>query len=69
VRAWTIAKGTKAFRPRANSPDFKGFHQGEVFHYNDLIRLGTEQAVKAAGCSDRGQEYVVADGDIMLFQI
>lgn len=71
VRAWTIAKGTKA--PQAAGKihtDFeKGFIRAEVFHYDDLIRLGTEQAVKAAGLlRSEGKEYVVKDGDIMLFR-
>ncbi len=71
VRAWTITKGTKA--PQAAGKihtDFeKGFIRAEVFHYNDLMRLGTEQAVKAAGLlRSEGKEYVVADGDIMLFR-
>ncbi len=71
VRAWTITRGTKA--PQAAGKihtDFeKGFIRAEVFHYDDLMRLGSEQAVKAAGLlRSEGKEYVVADGDIMLFR-
>jgi len=71
VRAWTISRGTKA--PQAAGKihtDFeKGFIRAEVFHYDDLIRLKTEQAVKAAGLlRSEGKEYVVKDGDIMLFR-
>ncbi|MFA5072935.1 MAG: redox-regulated ATPase YchF [Nitrospirota bacterium] len=71
VRAWTISKGTKA--PQAAGKihtDFeKGFIRAEVFHYDDLIRLGTESAVKAAGLlRSEGKEYIVQDGDIMLFR-
>jgi len=71
VRAWTIAKGTKA--PQAAGKihsDFeKGFIRAEVFHYDDLMRLKTEQAVKAAGLlRSEGKDYVVRDGDIMLFR-
>lgn len=71
VRAWTITNGTKA--PQAAGKihtDFeKGFIRAEVFHYDDLMRLGTEQAVKAAGLlRSEGKEYVVKDGDIMLFR-
>jgi ribosome-binding ATPase len=71
VRAWTITKGTKA--PQAAGKihtDFeKGFIRAEVFHYDDLIRLKTEQAVKAAGLlRSEGKDYVVKDGDIMLFR-
>jgi len=71
VRAWTIAKGTKA--PQAAGKihtDFeKGFIRAEVFHFDDLMKLKTEQAVKAAGLlRSEGKEYVVRDGDIMLFR-
>ncbi len=71
VRAWTIAKGTKA--PQAAGKihtDFeKGFIRAEVFHYDDLVKHKTEQAVKAAGLlRSEGKEYVVRDGDIMLFR-
>lgn len=71
VRAWTITKGTKA--PQAAGKihtDFeKGFIRAEVFHFDDLIKLKTEQAVKAAGLlRSEGKEYVVKDGDIMLFR-
>lgn len=71
VRAWTIKSGTKA--PQAAGKihtDFeKGFIRAEVFHYDDLMRLGSEQAVKAAGClRSEGKDYVVKDGDIMLFR-
>ena len=71
VRAWTVTKGTKA--PQAAGKihtDFeKGFIRAEVFHYDDLIKLKTEQAVKAAGLlRSEGKDYVVKDGDIMLFR-
>ncbi len=71
VRAWTITKGTKA--PQAAGKihsDFeKGFIRAEVFHFDDLMRLKTEQAVKAAGLlRSEGKDYEVKDGDIMLFR-
>ena len=71
VRAWTITKGTKA--PQAAGKihsDFeKGFIRAEVFHYDDLMKHKTEQAVKAAGLlRSEGKDYVVKDGDIMLFR-
>jgi GTP-binding protein YchF len=71
VRAWTITKGTKA--PQAAGKihsDFeKGFIRAEVFHFDDLMRLGTEKAVKEAGLlRSEGKDYVVKDGDIMLFR-
>jgi ribosome-binding ATPase len=71
VRAWTITKGTRA--PQAAGKihtDFeKGFIRAEVFHYDDLMKLKNEQAVKAAGLlRSEGKDYVVKDGDIMLFR-
>ena len=71
VRAWTITKGTRA--PQAAGKihtDFeKGFIRAEVFHYDDLMRLRTPQAVKEAGLlRSEGKDYVVKDGDIMLFR-
>jgi GTP-binding protein YchF len=71
VRAWTITKGTKA--PQAAGKiqtDFeKGFIRAEVFHYDDLMRLNSAQAVKEAGLlRSEGKDYVVKDGDIMLFR-
>jgi GTP-binding protein YchF len=71
VRAWTITRGTRA--PQAAGKihsDFeKGFIRAEVFHFDDLMKRGTEQAVKAAGLlRSEGKEYVVKDGDILLFR-
>jgi hypothetical protein len=71
VRAWTITKGTKA--PQAAGKihsDFeKGFIRAEVFHFNDLMKLGSEKAVKEAGLlRSEGKDYVVKDGDIILFR-
>jgi ribosome-binding ATPase len=71
VRAWTIPKGCKA--PQAAGvihTDFeKGFIKADVFHYNDLMKHKSEQAVKDAGALKlEGKEYVVRDGDIMHFR-
>ena len=71
VRAWTIPKGSKA--PQAAGvihTDFeKGFIKADVFHYNDLMKHKSEQAVKDAGALKlEGKEYVVRDGDIMHFR-
>ncbi len=71
VRAWTFNEGDKA--PRAAAvihTDFeKGFIKAEVYHYNDLLKYGTEQKVKEAGrLRIEGKEYPVEDGDIMHFR-
>jgi len=71
VRAWTIRKGTKA--PGAAGvihTDFeRGFIRAETYHYNDLLNYKSETAVKEAGkYRSEGKEYVVNDGDIMLFR-
>ncbi len=71
ARAWTVRKGAKG--PEAAGAihtDFeKGYIRAEVMAYNDYITLGSEQAVKEAGkYKSEGKEYVVADGDIILFR-
>lgn len=71
VRAWTIQKGWKA--PKAAGvihTDFeKGFIKAEVYHYNDLMKFKSEQAIRDAGALRlEGKEYVVRDGDIMHFR-
>lgn len=71
VRAWTIRKGTKA--PGAAGvihTDFeRGFIRAETYHCNDLFELKSEGAVKEAGkYRSEGKEYLVKDGDIMLFR-
>lgn len=69
-RAWTIKKGTKA--PQAAGKihsDFeRGFIRAEVVNYKDLLELGSLSAAKAKGVvGTEGKEYVVKDGDVMLF--
>ncbi len=71
VRAWTIHKGWKA--PQAAGvihTDFeKGFIKAEVYHFNDLIKYQSEQAIRNAGALRiEGKEYIVQDGDIMHFR-
>lgn len=71
VRAWTIPVGTKA--PGAAGvihSDFeRGFIKAEVYHCDDLFRLGSESAVKEKGLyRSEGKEYVVKDGDIIFFK-
>jgi len=71
VRAWTITKGTKA--PQAAGKihtDFeKGFIKAEVVDYSVLTELGSYTLAKEKGLVRlEGKEYVVKDGDIMLFR-
>ncbi len=71
VRAWTITKGTKA--PQAAGKihsDFeRGFIRAEVVHYDDLMECGTMAAAKEKGLvRSEGKEYVMKDGDIVLFR-
>ncbi|WP_017196587.1 redox-regulated ATPase YchF [Bartonella birtlesii] len=71
TRAWTIIRGTKA--PQAAGvihSDFeRGFIRAQTISYEDYIALGGENGAKEAGkARDEGKEYVVQDGDIMLFK-
>lgn len=71
VRAWTVRRGASA--PEAgrviHSDIERGFIRAELMKYNDLISLGTEQAVAGAGKAYlKGKEYVVEDGDILNFR-
>ena len=70
-RAWTIKNGTKA--PQAAGKihsDFeRGFIKAEVVSYDDLIKYGSMNATKEKGLVRlEGKEYVVQDGDIILFR-
>ena len=71
VRAWTIKKGTKA--PQAagkiHSDIERGFIRAEVVSYDDLIREGSMLACKEKGLvRSEGKEYIMQDGDIVLFR-
>ena len=71
VRAWTIKKGTKA--PQAagkiHSDIERGFIRAEVVSYDDLIREGTMLACREKGLvRSEGKEYIMQDGDIVLFR-
>lgn len=71
VHAWTFQNGWKA--PQCAGiihTDFeKGFIRAEVIKYEDFVKFGSEVACKEAGkMSIEGKEYLVQDGDIMLFR-
>jgi len=70
-RAWTITRGTKA--PQAAGKihsDFeRGFIKAEIVSYDDLIGSGSMAAAKEKGLvRQEGKEYVVQDGDVILFK-
>lgn len=71
VRAWTIVKGTKA--PQAAGKihsDFeRGFIRAEIVSFDDLMACGSMNVAKEKGLvRSEGKEYVIADGDIVLFR-
>jgi GTP-binding protein YchF len=71
VRAWTLRTGSRA--PKAAGTihsDFeRGFIRAQTIAYADFVRLGGEQGAKDAGkARDEGKDYVVKDGDVMLFK-
>ncbi len=71
VHAWTLQGGGKA--PQAAGvihTDFeKGFIRAEIISYDDLIKYGSENAVKEKGLMRvEGKEYIVRDGDVVFFR-
>ena len=71
TKAWTIKKGTKA--PQAAGKihsDFeRGFIRAEVVSYENLVEQGSMNAAKEKGLvRSEGKEYVVQDGDVVLFR-
>jgi hypothetical protein len=71
TRAWTITQGTKA--PQAAGKihtDFeKGFIRAEIVRYQDLIDCGSLTVAKERGLlRSEGKEYVMQDGDVVLFR-
>lgn len=71
VRAWTIPAGATA--PKAAGvihTDFeRGFIRAEVTAFADYMGLGGEQGARDAGkCRSEGKEYILKDGDVILFR-
>jgi len=71
ARAWTVPLGATA--PQAAGAihtDFeRGFIRAETIAYDDYVRFGGEQGAKEAGkMRQEGKDYVVQDGDVMLFR-
>ena len=71
TRAWTIKRGATA--PEAAGvihSDFqRGFIAASICSYDDLVRLGSEKAVREAGLMrTEGKDYVMRDGDVVEFK-
>ncbi len=71
VRAWPIAAGTRAKQAagKIHSDIEHGFIRAEIVAYDDLLRLGSYAAARAAGVFRlEGRDYIMADGDIVNFR-
>ena len=71
VRAWTVRRGASAVEAGGviHSDIERGFIRAELIKYDDLLTLGSEQNVGAAGRAYlKGKEYIVEDGDILSFR-
>ena len=70
TRAWTIKKGTKTSCCWKIHTDLeRGFIRAEVVTYDTLIKCGTMNAAKEKGLvRSEGKEYVMQDGDVVLFR-
>ncbi len=71
ARAWTVHKGAKA--PEAageiHTDDELGFLRAETIAFDDFVRCGGEAGARDAGkLRSEGKDYVVKDGDVMLFR-
>ncbi len=70
-RAWTITKGTKApgAAGKIHTDFMRGFIRAEVISFDDLMSSGSMTTAKEKGqVRSEGKEYVVQDGDIILFR-
>jgi len=71
ARAWTVHRGAKA--PEAAGEihtDFeRGFIRAETIAYDDYVTFGGEAGARDAGkLRSEGKDYVVQDGDVLLFR-
>lgn len=70
ARAWTIKQGTTAAQAAGeiHSDIEKGFIRAQVIGYDDMITYGGPAGAKAAGrARSEGRDYIVQDGDVILF--
>ena len=71
LRAWTIPQGTRApvAAGKIHSDMEKGFIKAEVLHFNDFVEAGSMSKAKESGLiRSEGKDYMIADGDIVLFR-
>lgn len=71
TKAWTITKGTKApgAAGKIHSDFERGFIRAEIVTYDDLVECGSMAAARDKGLlRSEGKEYVVQDGDVVLFR-
>ncbi len=71
THAWTVSKGTKALKAAGKiHTDFeRGFIRAEVIDYNELVNAGSMTRAKELGLiRSEGKEYIVKDGDVILFR-
>lgn len=71
VRAWTIRRGTKAVDAAGviHSDIQRGFIRAEIVSYDDLMEGGSMVKAKEKGCVRlEGKEYIMQDGDVVLFR-
>ena len=70
TRAWTIRKGTTAAEAagKIHSDIEKGFIRAEVISYEEMVRYHGRLGAREAGrARSEGREYIVKDGDVILF--
>ncbi len=71
ARAWLLKRGSTASQAagKIHSDMEKGFIRAEVYHYDDLLKYGSEKALKEKGLARlEGRDYVVKDGDILFIR-
>jgi ribosome-binding ATPase YchF (GTP1/OBG family) len=72
VRAWTIPSGSTALRAAGTiHTDFeRGFIKAETVHWADLVKEGSVAHARETGhYRIEGRDYVVRDGDVLLFKV
>lgn len=70
IRAWTIDKGTKAVEAagKIHTDIQRGFIRAETIGFDELIKAGSMHKAKELGLvRSEGKEYIVKDGDVILF--